>query len=82
MFDVYWVFEDGDTDHEYCKKYATFTHNNACEFILHIGSDLHEDDSFYANQLRRMKKGKCSKQFIKTYKKAAKRGATRVLFYC
>jgi hypothetical protein len=63
-------------DWHYCAEHATFTHKSACEFIIHCG-----DPNFVLNTVNDMKDFGCSKQFINSYKKAAKEGAIRVLFW-
>jgi hypothetical protein len=84
MAEEEWPFEDRDPDWNYCMGHSTFTHNDgdACEFIIHIGSDWEKEDSFFQNKLRDMKKYSCSESFMAAYKKAAESGAMRVLFYC
>lgn len=80
--DIDWQFEEGDADHEFCKKNASFTHVEACEFVLHIGQDTHEEDSHFNVMLRKMKEEKCSEDFIEQYRQAGELGAIRAIFYC
>ena len=85
MAEVEWPFESPETDPDwkYCTRNATFMHGSpdACEFIIHIGTDCQEKDSFFKNKLNDMKEAGCSRSFINTYAKVAELGAVRVLFY-
>jgi hypothetical protein len=80
--DIDWTFEDGDANHEFCKKEATFTHKDACEFIVHIGHDINQEDSHYNRVLASMKTAGCSEAFMDAYREAGELGAVRALFYC
>ena len=68
--------QDETPDWHWCNKNATFSHNDACEFIIHCG-----DKEFAESKAERMLKGGCSKEFVSAYKLAAASGAVRVLFY-
>jgi len=79
MVDVYSMdlFEDEGVNWQYCKANATFSHKEACEFILHIGTEK----DYYKNKIREMKEFGCTRAFIDTYRAAKKKGAVRICFY-
>lgn len=56
--------------------HATFTHRDACEFVLHIGSDSH-----WQSQVDEMRVGGCTTDFVDAYLAAKNAGAVRVIFY-
>lgn len=70
------MFEDESADWRYCKERATFSHAQACEFILHCG-----DRDYAEGRLTEMKAAGCSNAFIDAYRFAAESGAVRVLFH-
>jgi len=70
------MFDDESADWRYCKERATFTHADACEFVLHCG-----DDEYVDGRILEMKAAGCSAAFIDAYRLAAERGAVRVIFY-
>jgi hypothetical protein len=70
------LFEDENVNWRFCMEHATFTHKDACEFIIHCG-----DSEFVTNVIEGMKVFGCTKEFIAAYKLAADSGAVRVLFY-
>lgn len=69
-------FEDESVNWQYCMCHATFSHKEACEFIIHSG-----DAEFVNHRSEEMKEFGCTKDFIDAYRKAAKQGAIRILFY-
>lgn len=66
---------------DWCRMNATFTHRDACEFIIHIDGLVDNPESFTAMKIAEMLNGGCSKSFVAAYAKAAEMGANRVLFY-
>lgn len=76
-------FENDSINWQYCMQNATFQHrdDDACEFILHVGSDHDTDGSYYENAIERMEAFGCTKDFVDAYRAAAEEGAIRVLFY-
>jgi hypothetical protein len=82
LAEVEWDFEDLDVNHQFCMAHANFVHKDACEFILHIGSDLVTGGGTYRqNMVQQMRAYGCTEDFIKEYEKAADAGALRVLFW-
>jgi hypothetical protein len=79
LLEVNWDFNDDDTNWQYCRDNATFSHRESCEFILH--TFLGEDEYFESN-INEMKSLGCTEDFIKTYRDARLCGASRVLFWC
>lgn len=69
-------FEDESINWRYCMCHATFSHREACEFIIHAG-----DPEFVENRVDEMKDFGCTEDFIKAYVGAAAAGAVRVLFW-
>jgi hypothetical protein len=70
------LFEDDNVNWQYCRAHATFSHREACEFIIHCG-----EPSYWKERIKQMKEYGCTKDFIEEYEKAAEAGAVRVLFY-
>jgi hypothetical protein len=70
------LFEDESINWKYCRCHATFSHKEACEFIIHSG-----DPEFVENTVDEMVSFGCTKDFIESYKLAAASGAVRVLFW-
>jgi hypothetical protein len=80
------LFEGENVNWRYCLRHATFQHKDetACEFILHIGSDLMWDgDSppYWQSTVEEMRQFGCSESFVGAYLAAKEIGAVRVLFY-
>ena len=67
-------FQDESVNWEFCKGYASFSHKDACEFILPC-------DCFSIERSRKMKKYGCTIPFIDAYLQAAAMGADWVIFY-
>lgn len=70
------LFEGENINWQYCMQHATFSHKEACEFIIHIG-----DDEFIANCIQEMQEFGCTEDFIRAYREAKATGAWRVLFW-
>lgn len=70
------LFENQSADWIYCVTFATFTHADACEFVLHCG-----DHDYAEAKVSEMRAAGCSKHFIKAYRLAAKSGAVRIIFF-
>jgi hypothetical protein len=75
------LFENENVNWQYCMKHATFSHKEACEFILHIGDKDCYEKSHAERTLEEMRDFGCTVEFIRCYEEAVKMGATRVLFY-
>jgi hypothetical protein len=78
------LFKDEGADWRWCCDNATFTHKEACEFILHIGNPtdiLQGDDTIFEETCKSMKDSGCTQDLIDCYVSAKEAGATRVLFY-
>lgn len=69
-------FPDENVNWNYCMTQATFSHRDACEFIIHCG-----DPDFVKNRATHMRNFGCTPAFIDAYLLAAASGAIRVLFY-
>lgn len=79
LAEIKWSFKGEDIDWLYLRAHAAFVHQEACEFILHIGSEL--DKSDYVEEITfEMKEFGCSSEFIQTYLDAVASGAVRVIF--
>ena len=72
-------FDDESVNWKFCVEHATFSHQEACEFILHCGSD--EDGDGVKDTVAAMTEFGCTPAFIEAYREAAREGAARVLFY-
>ena len=70
------LFADESKDWEFCKEFATYSHYEACEFILHIGPKDYSD-----HRIKEMEEFGCSAGLINAYKAARESWATNVLFY-
>lgn len=75
--EIWWDFDEEDPNWHWCLAHATFTHRDACEFVLHIGSD-----SYWQRQADEMRSGGCTAEFVDAYLTAKNAGAVRVIFYC
>lgn len=73
-------FEDEGPDYAFCVENAGFHHDTACEFVVHIGPEGKNGDT-YKDMRARMDDHVCSPRFIQVYEQAAAAGASRVLFY-
>jgi len=63
----------------YCQESATFQHREACEFLVHIGTDDAPEYPEYV--IAEMKKAGCRPGFIALYEEAVDAGAVRIIFY-
>lgn len=70
------LFKDESINWHYCNEMATFSHREACEFIIHSG-----DNDFVERKIKEMKSFDCTEEFINAYRVAAASGAIRILFY-
>lgn len=75
--EIWWDFNDEDPNGHWCMAHATFTHRDACKFVLHISSD-----EYWQRQTSDMRVGGCTAEFIAAYLVAKDSGAVRVIFYC
>lgn len=85
LAEINWEFDDDGPDWSYCQAHATFSHREACEFVLHVGSDGIDASGLpeYArNLVDEMMRWTCTPAFIEAYTSAARTGAARVLFWC
>ena len=65
----------------WCVAHATFTHRDACEFIVYIGSNIGDVDSAYRSTLASMREHGCTDAFVSAYTQAARIGALYVMFH-
>lgn len=78
LLSLEWDFEEGDSDWNYCVAQATFSHKEACEFILHCGAG---NDGHAEFMVKTMITAGCSPAFMEAYLAAKDAGAVRVLFW-
>lgn len=71
--DADFLFENESENWKWCLDNATFTHREACEFIIHLGKDTIFEPSF--------KKYGCSKEFSRLIAQARAAGAEWLLLY-
>ena len=84
LCEIQWDFDGEDEDWKWLNENATFSHREACEFIVHVGEDDKDATGLteYARDTAaKMGEAGCSDDFIAEYVKAAQLGAVRVLFY-
>lgn len=84
LVEIEWDFNGEDADWQWLNANANFAHRDACEFIVHVGSDNVDSTNLseYArNTAKAMQQGGCSAKLITTYLREAKRGAERILFW-
>lgn len=76
----FFVDAEGDesVNWDWCVANATFSHKDACEFVVHIGDAA---ASMEASVVESMKEAGCTEDFINAYQSAARAGAMRVLFH-
>ncbi|OHD23793.1 MAG: hypothetical protein A2Y38_17030 [Spirochaetes bacterium GWB1_59_5] len=68
---------------KFCKEHATFSHREACEFILHIGpKHISAGKPYWESFVEDMREYGCTEDFITAYLLAKDLGAMRVMFYC
>jgi hypothetical protein len=79
MVETEWEFHGGDdsSDWVYLNDEATFSHKNACEFILWVPDDR---DAF-EERLCGMREAGCSPDLIEAFTEARRRGAEKLLIY-
>lgn len=85
LMEIEWDFGDvTDPNWMYCNEHATFSHREACEFILHIGIDpnVEAGDEHWRHVVDEMKTFGCTQEFIQAYLDAKDAGAMRVMFWC
>lgn len=73
------LFEAENVNWRYCVEHATFTHKDACEFILHIYA--RDEEEHHLDKIQKMVEFGCTAPFVAAYVEARKLGAERVLFY-
>ena len=71
------LFENENVNWRFCKEHATFVHKDACEFILHIGTD----EDYSDQKIKQMQEYGCTVEFLRCYEDAVAMGAMRILFY-
>lgn len=87
LVEIEWDFGDiEDPNWMYCNEEATFSHREACEFILHIGQEVPGavdtgEDAHWRFIVDNMKKAGCTPDFIQAYLDAKDAGAMRVMFW-
>jgi hypothetical protein len=75
------LVDGGQRNWDFCDQHAQFSHREACEFIVHVGSDFTGECSIYARTIAQMRESRCTEEFIATYVAAKEAGAIRVLYY-
>jgi hypothetical protein len=75
--EIWWDFDAEDPNWRWCVAHASFAHREACEFVLHIGSE-----SYWTLEVEHMRQGGCTEDFIAAYLAAKDAGVVRVIFYC
>jgi len=79
LAEIEWKFEgDDDVNWIFLVQHAAFVHKEACEFLLHVGTDK---DRYWANVERKMRECECTDDFIAAYLEAKDAGALRVMFW-
>ena len=78
LAEIEWKFEGDDVNWIFLVRRAAFSHGEACEFLLHVGTDK---DRYWANVERKMRECECTDDFIAAYLEAKDAGAMRVLFW-
>ena len=75
--EIWWDFYEEEPNWRWCVAHATFIHRDACEFVIHIGSE-----SYWRQRANEMRAGGCTDGFVAAYLAAKDAGAVRVIFYC
>ena len=75
------LFGDENINWQWCVAHATFTHRDACEFVVYVGPSIGEADSAYRSTLASMREHGCTEAFVSAYTQAAKIGALYVMFH-
>ncbi len=88
---IEWDFGDENADWKWCMENATFSHREACEFMLYIGDAALEALDFVLCQgngipywemfSTKMREDGCSAEFIAAYLEAKDAGAMFALFW-
>ena len=93
---IEWDFGDENADWKWCMENATFSHREACEFILYIGDAALESvlcqglrvtflqangTSYWEMFSTKMREDGCSAEFIAAYLEAKDAGAIFALFW-
>ena len=82
LMEIGWDFGDvTGPNWMYCNEHATFSHRDACEFIIHIGP-AQEGSRHWEFVVDEMKVCGCTQDFIQAYLDAKDAGAVRVMFWC
>lgn len=80
---IEWDFGEENADWQWCIKNATFSHRDACEFMLYIGEAVDHDGGipYWKMFSDEMRTGGCTEEFIAAYLEAKDAGATFALFW-
>ena len=82
---IEWDFGDENADWQWCVANATFSHREACEFMLYIGDAALEAKidarPYWKMFSEQMRNGGCSDGFIAAYLEAKDAGAMFALFW-
>jgi hypothetical protein len=70
-------------DWTFCTAHATWRHrdSDACEFILHIGTDPDDENSAYRSTIAEMREAGCTERFVELYTSAKAGGADLLMIY-
>jgi len=81
LAEIEWDFPDAEEDvnWKFLQEEGTFSHKEACEFILHIGNG--SEDQHFGHVVHKMKEFGCADDFINAYLAAKNAGAMRVMFW-
>lgn len=72
---------DDNPNWRFCNERASFSHKEACEFIVHVGENPDREGSYFQLKVAEMREFGCTEDFIEAYTVAKKLGAERVLFH-
>lgn len=75
------LFENENVNWKFCIQEATFSHREACEFVLHYGEREDDDPPYGERYAERMREAGCTDEFVQAFLDAGRAGAVRVLFY-
>jgi hypothetical protein len=79
LAEIEWKFEgDDDVNWIFLVQRAAFSHREACEFLLHVGTS---EDRHWEHVERQMREHGCTDDFIAAYLEAKDAGAMRVLYW-
>jgi hypothetical protein len=71
------LFAEENANWRFCRDNATFSQQDACEFILHVPGDAQH----FEDNVDNMRSVECTEEFIEAYRNAKRAHADYVLFY-